>query len=302
MLRIATLGLALVACGARGAEPVPRSQAPDGFWDHWGDGRAEIDRYDLVQPRYGELRDGVAVLVFVTEDLSRDTRVKFEGHGHDPFPVLKLNEIRDFTTGIYDYNTMRSVFVPLDGSAPLGTPAKVSLSVQEWCGHVYEQWITEPGEARVERHSYFEGEGDQRRVVKLPPGVVFADAWPVLVRGLAGEVLGPGETVRRPWLTDTLAARFQHQPARVVQAEIARSADTEPVDVPAGRFDAWKVTVRADGDVRTAWVERDPPHRIVRWEVSTGERAELAASIREAYWTMNHNADLPARDRLGLPR
>ena len=40
------------------------SQAPDGFWDHWGDGRAEISAYSLTQPRYGEQHPGEVVLIF----------------------------------------------------------------------------------------------------------------------------------------------------------------------------------------------------------------------------------------------
>ncbi len=49
----------------------------DEFWSHWGDGKAELDGYALTQPRYGELREGTAVLIFVTEDFSDSlTRVK----------------------------------------------------------------------------------------------------------------------------------------------------------------------------------------------------------------------------------
>jgi Holliday junction DNA helicase RuvB len=48
------------------------------FWAHWGDGKAELGGYSLKQPRYGTLRSGTAVLVFVTEDFLETLRVKVE--------------------------------------------------------------------------------------------------------------------------------------------------------------------------------------------------------------------------------
>ncbi len=291
----------LLACGAHGAEPELRSQAPADFWAHWGDGKAELNRYALTQPRYGELREGSAVLVFVTEDTDRTSRVKTDRPDADKFPVIKLNEVRDFPTGIYDYNTMLSGFVPLDGSAPLGIPTKTSLTVQEWCGHIYEQWVMDPGTARVERHSYFDGEGDERLKVHVPAGAVYADVWPILVRGLAGELLAPGATLERPWLPTLLHARFAHEPAAFTTASITRSADTAEIEVPAGRFATWTATVTLpNGYASTWWVEAAAPHRLIRWEASDGEVGELSHSIREPYWAMHGNKHAGDRSRLGL--
>src|SRR6187200_267043 len=69
----------------------------DEFWKHWGDGKAELDGYALTQPRYGQLRQGTAVLVFVTDDFSDSARVKADPGKHpasDVRPVLKLNFVR----------------------------------------------------------------------------------------------------------------------------------------------------------------------------------------------------------------
>src|SRR5439155_6663326 len=52
------------------------SARADEFWSYWGDGKAELDGYALVEPRYGEPRDGTAVLIYVTEDFSDSARVK----------------------------------------------------------------------------------------------------------------------------------------------------------------------------------------------------------------------------------
>src|SRR5258706_14867771 len=64
------------------------------FWDHWGDGRAELSGYDLVFPRYGEERRGMAVAIFVTETFSNSLRVKADPGKHpaaDEIPVLKVH-------------------------------------------------------------------------------------------------------------------------------------------------------------------------------------------------------------------
>jgi hypothetical protein len=109
------------------------------FWAHWGDGKAELNGYRLTEPRYGANRKGSVVLVFVTEDFSDSLRVKADPGKHpatDVYPVLKLNLVRDFQTGIYNYNAMTSAFARV---APGWPVAKVSFSSQEWCGQVWHQ-------------------------------------------------------------------------------------------------------------------------------------------------------------------
>ncbi|MCA1664656.1 MAG: hypothetical protein LC659_10370, partial [Myxococcales bacterium] len=118
----------------------------DDFWKYWGDGKAELDGYALVEPRYGQPRQGTAVAVFVTEDFSDALRVKADPQKHeksDLVPVMKLNLVRDFQTGIYDYNTMTSTFVrtEFNGGDAYWPLEKTSFSSQEWCGHVYMQWL-----------------------------------------------------------------------------------------------------------------------------------------------------------------
>ena len=133
-MRIPALSAVLALCFATTARP-------QDFWKHWGDGLAELNGYRLVQPRYGAARTGTAVLVFVTEDFSDSLRVKADPGRHprsDVYPVMKLNAIREFQTGIYDYDVMTSVFLRVSPGWPL---AKLSFSSQEWCGHVWHQLI-----------------------------------------------------------------------------------------------------------------------------------------------------------------
>src|SRR4051812_26244976 len=97
----------LASLEASPAGPPGGLEFGDEFWKHWGDGKGELAAYDLTIPRYGQSRKGVAVTVFVTETFSNSLRVKSDPGRHpksDEFPVMKLNLVEDFATGIYDYN------------------------------------------------------------------------------------------------------------------------------------------------------------------------------------------------------
>jgi hypothetical protein len=113
------------------------------FWSWWGDGKGELSSYKVIVSRYGELREGHSVLIFVTEDISRTTRIKVESAAippNDRVPVLKLNRLVKFTTGLYDYSLLTSTFSSVNselGRKPFA-PLKISFSAQEWCGHVFQ--------------------------------------------------------------------------------------------------------------------------------------------------------------------
>jgi hypothetical protein len=107
--------------------------APVGFNDYWYQGKAEITAYAVEQERYGEIRKAEQVNIFVTEDFSARKQVKLDdpaAAGADRVPVLKLNTVRRYHTGIYDYSMMQSVFTPVSGDKTL----KTTCSVQDWCG------------------------------------------------------------------------------------------------------------------------------------------------------------------------
>ncbi len=295
--------LALAGCDATPVEAAePRSQAPEGFWDHWGDGQAEIASYTLSQRRYGELRSGEAVLVTVTETFTAAQRVKSDGGHPDEFPVVKLNEVRDFQTGLYDYNALTSAFLPLDGRLSLGLPTKLSMSLQEWCGHAYEQIVVDEASWHRTLHSYFDGEADQDERGELPAGAVAADAMPLLVRGLVGELLQPGETREVPWLPSLLEARLRHRPSVFGQARISRSEATETVEVPAGSFEVWRWEAKPEGGSSTTWLVEDAsPRRLVAWSRGEDEQATLLATRRSRYWQEAREGDERIRTELKLP-
>ena len=300
----AALSFFATVSAARDPRPVPALTAAQSqaFWSHWGDGRAELSGYRLQQPRYGSSRPGTAVLIYVTEDFSDSLRVKADPGKHpasDVYPVLKLNAVRDFQTGIYDYNVMTSTFARV---APGWPVAKVSFSSQEWCGHVWHQLLPRGGSVGGVSHSYFDGEADRTEKLAMPEDGVMEDALPILVRGWTGEYLPRGGSRTVPFLPSLLRARLAHKPLTWGRATIGVAAAPSSVAVPAGRFDVidWTVAPADGGPVTTYQVEVAPPHRIVRWSADDGEQAEMLGSERHAYWTMNGPGGEESLKTLGL--
>jgi hypothetical protein len=272
------------------------------FWSHWGDGRAELSGYRLMQPRYGAARPGTAVLIFVTEDFSDSLRVKADPGQHpasDVYPVLKLNAVRDFQTGIYDYNVMTSVFARVAAGWPV---AKVSFSSQEWCGQVWHQLLPRGGSVAGISHSYFDGEADGTEKLAEPADGVIEDVLPILVRGWGSAFLAPGTSRTVSLLPSLLRARLEHRPLAWGRATVSAAAAATSAAVPAGTFQVRRWTVaRADGGPVTTYdVELASPHRLVAWATSDGEKAELLGSERLAYWKMNGPGGEQALEKLGL--
>ncbi len=295
--------LFLVSCAANSeASAAPeRARVEPGFWDHWGDGRAELSAYRLTTPRYGQAREGRVTLVFVTETFTDGQRVKSHGGHDDEYPVLKLNEIRDFQTGIYDYNVMTSTYIRLDGGSAWGEPVKVSMSMQEWCGHVYEQMVPRGDRLTWTQHSYFDGEGDRELDLGRRKSGVLTDALPALVRGIVASPVAPGETRTFDGLSTLVSGRLAHRPPRWSPLSLSVADETHEQTTPAGTFVVRDVTTSHAGVETTWWVERDEPHRLVGWSSTGGERAELVGTERAAYWQLNREGDERALSTLGLP-
>lgn len=144
------------------------------FKDYWYSGEAEITTYTLLQERYGEMREGTAVNIFVTEDFLPEEQVKANNSETKNVSVLKLNQMKNFNTGIYPYSIMASTFSPIPFT---GHPLKVSTGVQEWCGQVYMQ-LNNRGNFEIESHSYFEGEADQ--IISLPKTWLENELWNII--------------------------------------------------------------------------------------------------------------------------
>jgi len=190
-------------------DPRPLSQP---FKEYWYSGTAEVSSYALSQARYGELREGHAALIYVTEPFNPTAQVKADRPDRSSVSVLKLNRTRKFLTGIYPYSLMSSIFYPVgDNSHAL----KVSASVQEWCGHVFTQ-LNNRDLFEVESYSYFEQEGDQQ--FSLPKNILEDELWTRL--RIDPERLPTGSDSLIPSLE---YLRLRHQPVRAYQATLTLS-------------------------------------------------------------------------------
>lgn len=263
------------------------------FNEYWYSGKAEIDSYNLKQARYGEVHDGKAVLIFVTEPFSKSKQVKLDYPdkvGSDNQTVLKLNFTKKFTTGIYPYSMMLSAFTPVDEVR--ATP-KVSMSSQEWCGHVYSQLNLDKENYHLSSFSYFEQEGDIEK--DIPIGVLEDELWNMI--RIEPNNLPTGDIQIIPGLFHT---RLLHKELK------AKAAHASLIKHDA--FNVYSLEYPEDKRVISITFENNFPFKILRWkekiigldgkEITTS--AELDKTLITDYWSKHKNSDSYLRDSLNL--
>lgn len=261
------------------------------FKAYWFDGTAEITSYELVQERYGELRAGTAVNIFVTEDFLAEAQVKANNASESNIPVLKLNSTKNFLTGIYPYSIMTSTFNPVNTQQHA---LKVSNSVQEWCGQAYIQ-LNNKAAFDVLSHSYFEGEADQ--TFSLPKTWLENELWN-LIR-LNPEELPTGDLSVIPSLE---YIRLRHKTPMAYPA-YASLKQGDSLTVYAINYPELQRQL-------TIYFKSVFPYEIEKWEETNATdpkdtlrlktTATKIKAIRSAYWTKNSNKYVALRDSLGL--
>lgn len=292
---------ALVFLGSCSHEPASAAPRIDGeFETLWYDGQAEVAGYVWKGARYGELRTGEAVAIFVTENLGADTRVKLDDPSRGgAVTALKLNLVRDFQTGLYDYDTTTSVFAEVGAFRPL----RVTFASQEWCGHVHE--VLDVGKKlTLDISSYFEGES-VTTTLAMKDGALLGDHLFVWLRGLRGPVLAAGESRQLAYLADGFERRLRHTPAEWHTLTITRAAAPASETVPAGTFPALVYTLTAsDGRSGRMAFEERYPHRLLAWSWQRGEElldsGALTGSKRLKYWELHAEGQEALRAELGL--
>jgi hypothetical protein len=275
------------------------------FWQHWGDGNAELTSYDLDFPRYGKTRQGQALTIFVTETFLKSKRVKSNSSTcctPDEFPVMKLNQVLDFPTGIYDYNLMTSTFIGLapHPAGAIGTPTKITFSSQEWCGQVFHQLLFNRHTIQNESHSYFQGEADRATKLDHPKDGISEDTLFHWARGLAAPSLKAGQTSHYPLLPSLTHSRLNHAPLAWSTVRLTRSSAPQRITVPAGTFEAWILEARSPHRTWTFHVNQQFPHQIVQWTTNHGQQARMVKSVRLKYWQLNHPEAIHQLSKLGL--
>ncbi|CAN5426581.1 hypothetical protein BH23BAC3_BH23BAC3_28670 [soil metagenome] len=270
------------------------------FKEYWYTGKAELSRYDMQEIRYGEVRDGEAVLVFVTEDFLTDKQVKLESakNGRETSSVLKLNFMKEFVTGIYKYNMMTSIFTPVDyQNRPRSL--KVASSSQEWCGMTYFQLNLDGNNYEVKGHSYFESEGDYETSVEA---IWLEDELWTNIR-LSPDLLPEGEIDIIPGAFSVRATNSTWK----TESVLAEKKSWEGEGFPGENLMSYSLDYKDRGRTLTIVYESEFPHKIAGW-VQTRKVAgdTLTAksvrthSVNSAYWDQNANSDESLRDKLGL--
>ncbi len=272
------------------------------FYAHWADGKAEISSYEVVQPRYGALRQGYGVMIFVTESLHRQTLIKAESPTPeaDQFYALKLNHILKFPTGIYDYSVMTSVFSQVDGQRHPFELRRISFSAQEWCGHVFDEALFRNGQINGHISSYFASEGRGTYQLKQPDHFASEDHLLIRIRELQGPFMDLGEVRAVEMLPSFWQLRQAHKPHAFVAGRIHKVAE-EQIELAAGVLASVRWDLHIGQRQRTLWTEKAYPHRILRWEDDDGGRGELMRTIRVPYWQLQADADAVYRRELGIP-
>ena len=263
---------------------------PDGWDEYWYSGLAELSTYRTTQRRYGEDRRGETVLIFVTEPFLARAQVKDDGIAtkEESVSVLKLNRIERFETGIYDYSIMQSVFTPVSRDRFPHT-LKTTLSVQDWCGHIWAQYNLRGDEYEVTYRSYFQAEGDQRL---SSDAVLLEDELPSLVR-LDPTLVPEGEVMLIP---SEKYGRLHHETTEPRRATLSFSDSGNELALAVEYLDLERA-------IRYQF-ESTFPHRLERWTVTQDGAvdfdAERVTTLREPYWQQNGNRFAPMRDSLGL--
>lgn len=271
------------------------------FKDYWYAGKAEITSYDLEQARYGQIHEGYAVLIFVTEDLSREKQVKLDdpsAAGNDAVKVLKLNLIKKFNTGIYRYSIMESIFTPVKTDIFPNT-LKLTMSSQEWCGHVFTQLNLRNNGYEARSYSYFESEGDTTST--LDKTFLEDEIWTNI--RLNPKELPTGEIRIIP---SVIISRLKHNDlsAQKAIATLSDSPQSDGVKIYSLLFPGTKREFK----VR---FEKQFPHRILSWEEKYksgfGSNAKTLVSGAQKkktlmidYWNRNSVEDTGLRKQLGI--
>ncbi|MDO5968214.1 septum formation inhibitor Maf [Flavivirga aquimarina] len=269
-------------------KPFNKNELSKNFKDYWYAGEAEISSYKLEQARYGEIRNGHAVLIYVTEDFLPDTQVKADKQNADNIPVLKLNATKNFNTGIYPYSIMQSTFYPVSNNKHA---IKISSSMQEWCGHVYSQ-LNNKEQFEIMSHSYFEGEADKR--FNLDKAILENELWTQL--RIDPKSLPTGDLEIIPSFEYN---RLRHLPIKAYKAKASLMNGSYTLHYPNLN--------------RTLVINFTPnfPFDILGWEETFKSgfgpkakelttKATKLKTIKSAYWRKNHNKDEILRKELQL--
>jgi hypothetical protein len=282
------------------AEVPYQKMRPESFNGYWYSGKAELNRYELTQSRYGEMRQGEVVMVFVTEDFLNEKQVKKEFGNDASKPVLKLNIVKKFITGIYDYSIMTSIFTPIE-YFKFPMTEKVTLTSQDWCGQSFSQMNLDGKEMHFQLRSYFQAEADKDTT--LASTYIEDDIWNRMRLEPQSLPLG---NIRMVPSQEFLRLNHERIGAYEAKATLVLQVNDNKTNK-----EFYVYTIQYPGLNRTLKVhcESKFPFQITYWEETTNAsqperkqvtKATLTQSLWNAYWELNGNTNESLRDSLGI--
>ena len=258
------------------------------FNAYWYKGKAEITSYKLSQVRYGELYEGTAVNIFVTEDFLPEKQVKADYKNEKNVPILKLNSTKKFTTGIYPYSLMTSTFTPIDLNKET---IKVSFSAQEWCGNTFVQ-LNNRTNYEIQFFSYFESNNDKK--ISLKKNKLENEFWNILRVNPYQIKKGRYKIVPS---FEFLALNHQKIAAYEAETNLIEKGNFINFSIYYPTLDR-KISIK---------LTKDFPYTIESWEETFSSRgkklitkATKIKTIQSAYWSKNGVANVSERKELGL--
>lgn len=258
------------------------------FNAYWHDGTAEISSYDYTITRYGKKRQGNAVMIFVTEDF--DAKAQTKTNSKRSHNVIKLNFIRDFPTGIYDYNMMTSTFVAL--YPDFGRLIKSSFSLQEWCGNIYSEITQDSKSWNFHSKSYFEGENNINKSFKLSEGSFTEDQIFMAVREMSVAKEGP-------ILMSQFESRMNHKDMSWRKLKSIHKKTVAQKGVSTLQYE-FKID---NGVTYNIVTQAEFPYRIIRWKATYDgliEEGELVKTKKLKYWELKKPKDISKLKEIGL--
>ena len=269
-------------CTANAAHAVDQMLMGDAFKRYWYDQGAEITSYTVQQQRYGEQRSAESIFIFVTEPFHLQQQLKADNpNDAQAIPALKLNRLRTFQTGIYPYRIMQSVFQPI--STELDNPAlKINTSIQEWCGHVFEQWNNREQQWNLRLFSYFQSEGEQHHTYQQT--LLEDELWTRLRINPASIPTGQQNII-----PSALYRRFKHTPTQIETAQISIDRSKQKLNILHVNYTSIKRSVQIE-------FSKTFPYSIEAWTETYpggGSSGKKHKRIFGPYWQWNANADQP---------
>lgn len=250
------------------------------FKDYWYSGEAEITSFKLSQSRYGEIREGTAVLVYVTEPFLKDKQVKADQNNASNVSVLKLNATKNFVTGVYPYSIMQSTFYPIANNQHA---VKVSSSVQEWCGQQYVQ-LNNRNNFELKQHSYFETTGDKS--YNIDKAILENELWAKL--RINPKSLPVGDIKVIPSLEFTT---LNHKPIKAYNVIAKLKENKYSLNFPDLNRNL------------SITFNKNFPFEIISWQETINNQVTKATklkTIKSAYWNKKTNKDTTLRKKLQL--